>query len=58
MSCNEDLWQRAYFVGELDAGAVLEIERRLQTYVDCAPLLADLEPSRQISTHRRVSPLS
>jgi anti-sigma factor RsiW len=46
MSCNEDLRLQAYFDGELDAGATLEIERHLQSCANCSLLLADLEATR------------
>jgi anti-sigma factor RsiW len=39
---------QAYFDGELDAGAVLEVERHLQGCAECAALLADLEATRQL----------
>ena len=48
MPCNDGLRLQAYFDGELDAGAVLEVERHLQTCADCAALLADLEATRQL----------
>jgi anti-sigma factor RsiW len=48
MSCNEDLRLQAYFDGELDAGATLEIERHLVSCVSCALLLADLEATRKL----------
>jgi anti-sigma factor RsiW len=48
MSCNESLRLQAYFDGELDAGAVLEVERHLENCTDCATLLADLEATRQL----------
>jgi anti-sigma factor RsiW len=48
MSCNEGLRLQAYFDGELDAAAVLEVERHLQGCTDCAALLADLEATRQL----------
>ena len=48
MSCNEGLRLQAYFDGELDASAVLEIERHLQGCADCAELLTDLEATRQL----------
>jgi anti-sigma factor RsiW len=48
MSCNEGLRLQAYFDSELDAGAVLEVERHLETCADCATLLADLEATRQL----------
>jgi anti-sigma factor RsiW len=48
MPCNEGLRLQAYFDGELDAGAVLEVERHLQSCADCAGLLADLEATRQL----------
>lgn len=48
MSCNEGLKLQAYFDGELDAGAALEVERHLQGCADCAGLLADLEVTRRM----------
>src|ERR1700691_3719977 len=48
MPCNEGLRLQAYFDGELDASAVLEIERHLEGCADCAALLADLEVTRQL----------
>ena len=48
MSCNEGLRLQAYFDGELDASAALEVERHLQGCADCAALLADLEATRQL----------
>jgi anti-sigma factor RsiW len=48
MSCNEALRLQAYFDGELDAGAVLEVERHLEGCADCALLLADLEAARKL----------
>jgi len=48
MPCNEGLRLQAYFDGEIDAGAVLEVERHLQGCADCAALLADLEATRQL----------
>jgi anti-sigma factor RsiW len=48
MSCNENLRLQAYFDGELDAGAAVEIERHLEGCPDCAALLADLEASRKL----------
>ena len=48
MSCNESLRLQAYFDGELDASAVLEVERHLQGCADCAALLTDLEATRQL----------
>ena len=48
MSCNEGLRLQAYFDGELDASAALEIERHLQGCADCAVLLTDLEATRQL----------
>ncbi len=48
MPCNEGLRLQAFFDGELDASAVLEVERHLQGCADCAALLADLEATRQL----------
>jgi anti-sigma factor RsiW len=46
MSCNENLTLQAYFDGELDAAAVLAMERHLAGCADCAALLKDLETMR------------
>jgi anti-sigma factor RsiW len=46
MSCSEALRVHEYFDGELDAGAAAEVERHLETCVDCAALLKDLETTR------------
>jgi anti-sigma factor RsiW len=46
MSCNEALRVQAYFDGELDAAAALDVEKHLETCADCAPLLKDLEVTR------------
>src|ERR1700678_2374546 len=54
MSCNEGLRLQAYFDGELDANAALEIEQQLKSCGDCASLLVDLETTRQAI--RRNSP--
>jgi anti-sigma factor RsiW len=48
MSCNEGLRLQAYFDGELDVSAVLEVERHLEGCADCASLLADLEATRRL----------
>lgn len=48
MSCNEALRLQAYFDGELDATAAVEVERHLEGCADCALLLADLEASRKL----------
>jgi len=45
---------QAYFDGELDASAAMEIERHLESCVGCASLLADLEATRKLI--RRESP--
>ena len=54
MSCNEGLEVQAYFDGESDARAVIETERHLESCVDCASLLGDLEATRKLI--RRESP--
>jgi anti-sigma factor RsiW len=46
MSCNEALRVQAYFDGELDAAAALDVEKHLETCPDCVPLLKDLEVTR------------
>jgi anti-sigma factor RsiW len=48
MSCNENLRLQAYFDGELDASAALEIERHLESCAECAALLAELEATRKL----------
>jgi len=54
MSCNESLEVQAYFDGELDASATMEIERHLESCLGCASLLVELEASRELI--RRESP--
>jgi anti-sigma factor RsiW len=46
MACAEALRVQAYFDGELDAGAALEIEQHLAHCGDCAGLLQDLKAMR------------
>jgi anti-sigma factor RsiW len=46
MPCNDALRIQAYFDGELDAGASLEVERHLETCPACAALLRDLQATR------------
>lgn len=48
MPCNEALRVQAYFDGELDAAAALEVERHLEGCADCAALLADLDATRKL----------
>ena len=48
MSCVEALRVQAYFDGELDASAALEVERHLEHCADCAALIADLEESQRL----------
>jgi anti-sigma factor RsiW len=48
MPCNEALRVQAYFDGELDAAAAVEVERHLESCAECAALLADLEHTRKL----------
>jgi anti-sigma factor RsiW len=48
MPCNEALRTQAYFDGELDAAAALEVEKHLETCADCTALLKDLEATRRV----------
>ena len=48
MPCDDALRVQAYFDGELDAGAVLDIELHIECCQQCAALLADLEESRRL----------
>jgi anti-sigma factor RsiW len=48
MPCSEALRVQAYFDGEVDASAVLDIENHLETCADCALLLKDLDETRRI----------
>jgi anti-sigma factor RsiW len=54
MSCNESLKLQAYFDGELDASAAIEIEQHLDGCEDCGSLFEDLEATRKLI--RRESP--
>lgn len=51
MPCNDALRVQAYFDGELDAAAAVEVERHLETCAECARLLADLEETRRLVRH-------
>lgn len=59
MPCSETLRVQAYFDGELDAAATLDIEGHLETCKECAALLADLEETRRLvrgdATYHRAS---
>ena len=62
MACNEALRLQAYFDGELDAGAVTQIERHMHTCRECAAQLRSLEAIRtgmraQMPYHRAGSQL-
>jgi anti-sigma factor RsiW len=46
MACNEALRLQAYFDGELDAGAVTQVERHMETCRECAAQLRSLEVIR------------
>jgi len=48
MPCSEALRVQAYFDGELDAAAALEVEGHLGNCAECAALLADLEETRRL----------
>jgi anti-sigma factor RsiW len=48
MPCSEALRVQAYFDGELDASAALDVEKHLETCAECASLLADLEETRRL----------
>jgi len=48
MPCNDGLRVQAYFDGELDATAAVEVERHLESCAECALLLADLEETRRL----------
>jgi anti-sigma factor RsiW len=48
MSCPESLRVNAYFDGELDAPAALELERHLGSCSECRALLAELERVRRV----------
>jgi anti-sigma factor RsiW len=60
MACLELLRVQAYFDGELDAGASLDIERHLDSCGECTALLQELKTScgalRQQGLYRRASP--
>jgi anti-sigma factor RsiW len=59
MPCSEALRVQAYFDGELDATAAMDIEAHFQTCTECASLLADLEETRRLvrgsATYHRAS---
>jgi anti-sigma factor RsiW len=48
MPCNEALRVQAYFDGELDAVAAVDVERHLENCVECAALYADLDATRKL----------
>lgn len=48
MPCNDGLRVQAYFDGELDATAAVEVERHLESCAECALLLAELEETRRL----------
>jgi anti-sigma factor RsiW len=48
MPCNEALRVQAYFDGELDAVAAMDVERHLENCAECAALYADLEAMRKL----------
>src|ERR1041384_5403657 len=48
MPCNESLRVQAYFDGELDAAAAVDVECHLQSCAECAALLRDLEQTRKL----------
>jgi len=59
MACLEHLRMQAYFDGELDAGASLDIERHMESCSECVSLLQELKTSRgalrQQGLYRRAS---
>jgi anti-sigma factor RsiW len=59
MPCSETLRVHAYFDGELDAAATLDVEAHLENCAECASLLADLEETRRLvrsdATYHRAS---
>lgn len=48
MPCNDAMRVQAYFDGELDATAAVEVERHLENCAECASLLAGLEETRRL----------
>ena len=46
MACRDALRVQAYFDGELDAGAVIDIEQHVESCADCAALLQELKTGR------------
>jgi anti-sigma factor RsiW len=48
MPCNEALRVQAYFDGELDAVAAVDVERHLENCAECAALYADLDATRKL----------
>ena len=46
MACREALRVQAYFDGELDAGAAVEIEHHVESCAECASLLQELKTGR------------
>lgn len=60
MACRDALRVQAYFDGELDAGAAVEIEQHVESCADCAALLHELRTGRgalhQQGLYYRASP--
>ncbi len=48
MSCDRVLQTQAYFDGELDAAAALEVEKHLETCADCAVVLEQADSVRHL----------
>jgi anti-sigma factor RsiW len=48
MSCERTLQTQAYFDGELDAAAALEVEKHLETCADCAAVLEQADSVRHL----------
>ena len=48
MPCNEALRVQAYFDGELDAVAAVDVERHLEDCAECAALHADLDATQKL----------
>ena len=48
MSCERVLQTQAYFDGELDAAAALEVEKHLETCADCAAVLEQADSVRRL----------
>src|SRR5579862_367056 len=48
MSCDRVLQTQAYFDGELDAAAALEVETHLETCADCAAVLEQADGVRRL----------